>query len=147
MKAVYRQYLSILLSILVLSIIWEFGIEVHVEPSGQEPFADKVEYVVTVFVFTFAALIVPYLLSLRSEKHRIEMELDREEVIVELHETIKAIKRLEGIIPICASCKQIRDEMGAWTQLEIYIRDHSEAQFSHGLCPHCADEVDAESQL
>ncbi len=147
MKNIYKQYFSILVSILVLSIIWEFWIEGYVHPLEQEPFAEKVEYVVTVFVFGLLALIVPFRLSKRSERARREIELDREKLIHELHDTIKTIKKLEGIIPICARCKHIRDEEGAWSALEIYIRDHSEAQFSHGLCPSCEEKAVAELEL
>ncbi len=50
---------------------------------------------------------------------------------------IAAAKALTGVIPICTCCKKIRDDGGYWTQLEIYIRDHSDAEFSHGLCPEC----------
>lgn len=48
------------------------------------------------------------------------------------------LKLLEGFLPICASCKKVRDEDGSWQQLESYIRARSEAQFSHGVCPSCA---------
>jgi len=47
------------------------------------------------------------------------------------------IRTLRGILPICSSCKKIRDDQGYWNQVEVYIRDHSEAQFSHGICPEC----------
>jgi len=47
------------------------------------------------------------------------------------------VKVLGGLLPICMSCKKIRDDQGYWKQLEGYIRDHSEAEFSHGLCPEC----------
>jgi hypothetical protein len=47
------------------------------------------------------------------------------------------VKMLTGLLSICTSCKKIRDDHGFWTQLEIYIREHSEAEFSHGLCPEC----------
>lgn len=50
----------------------------------------------------------------------------------------KEIKVLRGFLPICASCKKIRDDKGYWNQIESYIRDHSEAQFSHSICPDCA---------
>jgi hypothetical protein len=53
-------------------------------------------------------------------------------------EAVEQLKVLQGILPICASCKKIRDDQGAWNQMEAYIRDHSEADFSHGLCPQCA---------
>jgi len=51
------------------------------------------------------------------------------------------IKTLRGIIPICSNCKKIRDDKGYWEQIEAYISDHSEAQFSHGICPDCAQEL------
>ena len=47
------------------------------------------------------------------------------------------VKTLTGLLPICTSCKKIRDDQGYWTQIEIYIREHSEAEFTHGLCPDC----------
>jgi hypothetical protein len=47
------------------------------------------------------------------------------------------VKRLRGILPTCAYCKNIRDENGEWHQLEYYIQNHSEAKFSHGICPEC----------
>jgi len=50
------------------------------------------------------------------------------------------IKILKGIVPICAHCKKIRDDKGYWTQLESYIRKHSEAEFSHGICQECAEK-------
>jgi PAS domain S-box-containing protein len=51
------------------------------------------------------------------------------------------ITSLEGILPICASCKKIRNEMGIWQQLEVYIKDHSRADFSHGICPNCVQKL------
>ncbi|MFC1488737.1 response regulator [Thermodesulfobacteriota bacterium] len=58
----------------------------------------------------------------------------------ELMEAIETIKTLQGILPICAHCKKIRDDKGYWNQIEAYIRDHSEAEFSHGICPECTDK-------
>jgi CheY-like chemotaxis protein len=69
-------------------------------------------------------------------KHRAEQE--REQLIAELQQAMMTIKALSGIIPICASCKKIRDEAGDWYPPEVYIRDHTDAEFSHGLCPGCA---------
>jgi DNA-binding response OmpR family regulator len=54
-----------------------------------------------------------------------------------LRQALDQIKTLSGIIPICANCKKIRDDQGYWNQVEVYVRDHSEAVFSHGLCPEC----------
>ena len=58
----------------------------------------------------------------------------------ELQEALAEIKTLRGIIPICAHCKQIRDDEGMWKRMEEYIHAHSEASFSHGICPDCAKE-------
>lgn len=59
----------------------------------------------------------------------------------ELQEHIDHIKVLKGLLPICASCKKIRDDNGYWNQLEVYIRNHSEVQFSHSICPACAQKL------
>ncbi len=54
---------------------------------------------------------------------------------------VRRLKHLEGFLPICASCKKIRDNEGNWQQMEDYIRDRSEAEFSHGICPQCARKL------
>lgn len=58
----------------------------------------------------------------------------------EIIDSLEAIKTLEGIIPICMHCKEIRDEEGAWNQLEKYICEHSDAKFSHGICEKCKEK-------
>ena len=59
----------------------------------------------------------------------------------ELQKAFSEINTLSGLLPICASCKKIRDDKGYWNQIESYIRDHSEAEFSHSICPPCADKL------
>ncbi|BCS95310.1 hypothetical protein DSLASN_09420 [Desulfoluna limicola] len=59
----------------------------------------------------------------------------------ELEGAMEEIKQLKGILPICASCKKIRDDDGFWHQVETYLSSHSDAQFSHGLCPSCVKEL------
>ncbi len=59
----------------------------------------------------------------------------------ELKQALKEIKTLQGIIPICASCKKIRDDKGYWEKIESFIASRSEAQFSHGICPDCAHKL------
>lgn len=54
-----------------------------------------------------------------------------------LEEALANVKTLRGLLPICAACKRIRDDRGFWQQLEIYFQSHSEARFSHGMCPDC----------
>jgi PAS domain S-box-containing protein len=78
------------------------------------------------------------LLSARSIADRKRSQEEREKLIQELQEAFAKIKVLSGFIPICASCKKIRDDQGYWNQLEAYIQSHTEAQFSHGICPDCA---------
>ena len=66
-----------------------------------------------------------------------EYQKHLEERTAELEKALTEIKTLEGIIPICANCKKIRDDKGYWERVEVYIHKHSEAQFSHGICPEC----------
>jgi HAMP domain-containing protein len=70
-------------------------------------------------------------------QRRIEAECAAEDLIEDLRHALADIKRLEGIIPICSSCKKIRDDQGYWEQLEVFFTEHSDARFSHGLCPEC----------
>jgi PAS domain S-box-containing protein len=65
------------------------------------------------------------------------LETERERLVQELQDALASIKTMSGLIPICASCKKIRDDRGFWNQLEQYLTDHSEATFSHGICPEC----------
>ncbi len=59
----------------------------------------------------------------------------------ELQEALAAVKTLSGLLPICASCKNVRDDQGYWHQVEVYIRDHSDVEFSHSICPTCAEKL------
>jgi PAS domain S-box-containing protein len=65
------------------------------------------------------------------------LEKERQKVFVELQKALSEVKQLSGFLPICASCKKIRDDKGYWNEVERYISEHSEAQFSHGICPDC----------
>lgn len=66
---------------------------------------------------------------------------ERDTVIVELRDALAQIKLLTGILPTCASCKKIRDANGNWEQMEMYITKHSDAKFSHGICPECTKKL------
>jgi PAS domain S-box-containing protein len=76
-----------------------------------------------------------------------KLELEREKLIIELKDAFTKIKTLHGLIPICASCKKIRDDKGFWHQVEKYISEHSDADFSHGYCPECYTKITAELGL
>jgi len=72
---------------------------------------------------------------------RMQAEVERQKLHAELQEAFDNIKTLRGLLPICAHCKKIRDDEGYWNQIEVYIRDHSDAKFSHSICPDCAEEL------
>jgi len=74
-------------------------------------------------------------LELQQLNHR------QERLIRQLKQALDEVKQLRGIIPICSHCKKIRDDSGYWKQVEQYISEHTEAEFSHGLCPNCLEEL------
>ena len=71
----------------------------------------------------------------------VEMQDELAGKIGELQRSLAEVKTLRGIVPICASCKKIRDDHGYWSQVEVYVRDHTEAEFSHGVCPECMKKL------
>ena len=70
-----------------------------------------------------------------------QSEKEKDSLIAELKEAMGKVKTLSGLLPICASCKKIRDDKGYWNQIEAYIRKHSKVEFSHGICPDCAKKL------
>ena len=82
-----------------------------------------------------------FLVINRNITERIKMAEERDRLIDDLQKALANVKMLSGLIPICASCKMIRDDKGYWNQIESYVRDHSEAKFSHGICPDCARKL------
>lgn len=61
--------------------------------------------------------------------------------VQELEDALRRVRQLQGLLPICAYCKRIRDDQNYWNQVETYIAEHADVQFSHGICPNCFDEV------
>jgi AmiR/NasT family two-component response regulator len=92
----------------------------------KPPKAREVERAITIALARFGDL-----MSLRY----LNAELEARNA--ELREALEKVKALSGLLPICSHCKKIRDDAGYWQQVEVYIRDHSEAEFSHGICPDC----------
>ena len=72
---------------------------------------------------------------------RKQSEAERENLIKKLQAAFSEVKTLSGLFPICASCKKIRDDNGYWNQIESYIRKHSDAEFSHSICPECTKKL------
>jgi hypothetical protein len=79
-----------------------------------------------------------------TDRHRIEAE--RERLIQELQTALARVKTLSGLLPICANCKRIRNDQGYWNQVEEYVSNHSEATFSHGICPECLHKLYPEQE-
>ncbi len=79
--------------------------------------------------------------SIRYAIERKRIENEKAKVLAELQEALAKVKLLSGFIPICASCKKIRDDTGYWQQIEAYIQQHSNAEFSHSICPECAHKL------
>ncbi|MDZ4165774.1 MAG: hypothetical protein U1C55_11670 [Smithellaceae bacterium] len=67
--------------------------------------------------------------------------IERQKFRNELKDALARIKTLRGMIPICSGCKKIRDDQGYWEAVEVYVMEHSEAEFSHGLCPECVQRL------
>jgi len=72
---------------------------------------------------------------------RKRMEAEKEKLVIELQRALSEIKALRGLLPVCAWCRKIRDDNGYWHKIEQYIESHSEAKFTHGICPQCIEEM------
>lgn len=154
-----RQYFSVVASVLGLYAAL-LGLEYFQHHQGV-----KIQYQLFLFVLfgillTWFAFFGGFVSKIRrrlrvqkeeikkaNEEIKIEMEerkraqIEKDNLIVELKDALRKVKALSGLLPICASCKKIRDDKGYWNQIEAYIRDHSEAEFSHGMCPECLKKL------
>jgi len=79
--------------------------------------------------------------AIRYAIERKQLENEKENLISELQESLAKVKLLSGLLPICASCKKIRDDKGYWNQVETYLLEHSQAKFTHGICPECGKKL------
>lgn len=109
---------------LVATVLAILASDYYFAPQGESMTVDGAN-LVRVLMFLFAALLISLLNSVRRRLYG------------ELEEALAQVKLLRGLLPICASCKMIRDEKGSWHQIENYISEHSEATFTHGTCPEC----------
>lgn len=78
---------------------------------------------------------------IRDITERRQAEIERELLITQLQEALDNIKTLKGLLPICSHCKKIRDDKGYWNSIESYLHEHADAEFTHGICQDCADEL------
>jgi glucose-6-phosphate-specific signal transduction histidine kinase len=89
---------------------------------------------------TIIRLVSFLIIAYSTSKIRLLLVKERETAQA-LRKALSQVKTLSGLIPICASCKKIRDDQGYWNQLETFIQEHSEAEFSHGICPECMKKL------
>jgi len=81
------------------------------------------------------------LISIEIALYKHKADAEKQKLVSELEEALAKVKTLSGMLPICASCKKIRDDKGYWNELESYISEHSEALFSHAICPECGKKL------
>ncbi|OGW34087.1 MAG: hypothetical protein A2010_15615 [Nitrospirae bacterium GWD2_57_9] len=77
----------------------------------------------------------------RDVSRRVALEAEQEKLISELQDALAKVRTLRGLLPICSGCKKVRDDKGYWQQIEAYVSEHTEAEFSHGLCPDCVQRL------
>ena len=111
-----------------------------VEVSGLTKNGHEFPIELSVFTWTAGEEIF-YTGIIRDISHRKQIEKERDQLIQNLQKSLAKVKTLSGLLPICASCKKIRDDKGYWNQIETYIQKHSEAEFSHGICPECTAKL------
>jgi PAS domain S-box-containing protein len=99
--------------------VWSYS-NVVVHPEGREPY------------------VIGHAVDITDRRNA---EAERERLITELQEALGRVKTLTGLLPICSACKKIRDDRGQWNHVESYIRARSDANFSHGICPECAQRL------
>lgn len=107
----------------------------------EVPHAGQVCQVDVVPIRDDQGAVVAGMLLVQDITERKHAEMERERLITELRQSLDHVKVLRGLLPICMNCKKIRDDQGYWQKLEVYIRQNSEAEFSHGLCPECAQKL------
>ena len=119
------------------------ALEIYYDITARKQQLDKLLSRSSALVFFIAlGLLLSIIIILFIENKNIfkrkQVEKERENLIAELQDAVAKIKTLSGLLPICSNCKKIRDDKGYWKQIEFYIREHSEAEFTHSMCPECA---------
>lgn len=120
--------------------------EIYYDITAEKQQLNKMLTRSSVLVFSIAlGLLIASMVILFIEKKiiykRKHMQKEREKLIADLQDAIAKVNTLKGMLPICANCKKIRDDKGRWEQIESYIREHSEAELTHGICPECVKKL------
>jgi len=152
----YRVVIAIFVPLMSLLILVEYlspSLISHYS-NREEQFLDLyLTYIISTFVITIVIMMI--LQAYREERIRVSETNQRlSDSLDNLHKanrdlerSMAKVKRLSGLLPICSHCKKVRDDKGYWNQIESYIHQHSEAEFSHGICPDCAKELYPEFDL
>ena len=129
----------------IFTDVRDTGQEFEVHDKSFE-FPDQPERGVTYWDWTLKAVkepsgkVIGLVLSSHETTERKRNEEKMEQLVLELQEALAKVKLLSGLVPICAWCKKIRNDEGYWEQIEKYISKHSEADFSHSICPECMEK-------
>lgn len=98
---------------------------------------NRILYLTSIFTAFLGALFVVFMFTFNIKKY----EEKQQRLVQGLQSALSEVKTLKGFLPICSSCKKIRDDKGYWNQIESYIQRHSNAEFSHGICPDCSEKL------
>lgn len=145
MKKSFFFFGSTIICVFALAWSWEFIVEPNLPfdfftDDILETNSDRWKLIVTVSFFCFLALVLPVSWLIKVENERNRAIEEKSVLINKLQKALSEMKTLKGIIPICSHCKKIKDDKGLWNQLEKYIAHHSDAHFSHSICPACFKE-------
>jgi hypothetical protein len=108
--------------------------------AGIAPDFELAKYNIIIWPTCVIVIFAAFMLDLLFRGIFVQMD-ERKKLITELQDSAAAVKTLRGMLPICASCKKVRDDKGYWSQIEHYITEHSEAEFSHSVCPDCMEKL------
>jgi len=154
-----KEYLSIAACTMCFYaiLLWtEYYIERPSFHLGSELFLFSIYAILLIWLSFFGGFISKMRHALRRKNKAIEQssqalekevlirkqaEQEKDHLIKELEDALAEVKTLSGFLPICANCKNIRDDKGYWNRLETYLQDHTNANFSHGICPDCMEEL------
>lgn len=128
---------------LMIDGIFKGAFEIYYDITAKKQQFDNLLSRSSVLIFIIASglslsVLVTLFIENRTISRRKQEERERDKLIAELRDAVTNIKTLRGLLPICTSCKKIRDGKGDWKQIESYIGEHSEAKFTHSMCPKCA---------
>jgi hypothetical protein len=131
--------LPLVLQILTASVNTVAGPILHrlSDPAGQG--MTQVAVLQAYFVANLLGIITSIQLH-RRKRQLFAAALRQTELTANLEQALAEIRTLRGILPICAHCKRVRNDAGAWEQVEVYVRKHTHAEFTHDICPECAKE-------